>query len=95
METATTIRPDQVDTPTFLPPADCGEAAFPMNGFMALPRITSDDDVGFVRTTLMRLFAKKAGRSEGMLLILPARMRRVAQPDCHNSWIHGISRRNF
>jgi hypothetical protein len=67
METAATIRPDQVDTPTFLPPADCGEAAFPMNGFMALPRITSDDDVGFVRTTLMRLFAKKAGRSEGML----------------------------
>jgi Phytanoyl-CoA dioxygenase (PhyH) len=67
METATTIRPDQVDTPTFLPPADCGEAAFSVNGFIALPRITSDDDVGFIRTTLMRLFAKKAGRSEGML----------------------------
>ena len=67
MYTATTIRPDQVDIPPFLPPADCGEAAFTVNGFMALPRITSDEDIGFIRTTLMRLFAKKAGRSEGML----------------------------
>ena len=62
-----TIRRDQPDAAAFRPPVDCNEAAFPNNGFMALARITSDEDVSFIRATLMQLFAQQVGRAEGML----------------------------
>ena len=62
-----TIRRDQRDPSIFAPPADVAEAAFPVNGFMALPQITSEDDLSFIRATLMRLFAQQAGRTEGLL----------------------------
>jgi Phytanoyl-CoA dioxygenase (PhyH) len=42
-----TSRRDQPDSGISPPPADCNEAAFPINGFMALPRITSSENVSF------------------------------------------------
>jgi Phytanoyl-CoA dioxygenase (PhyH) len=61
------IRCDQRDAGTFCPPADSNEVAFPNNGFMALSRITPDEDVSLIRTTLVRLFAEQVGHREGML----------------------------
>jgi hypothetical protein len=72
----------------FLPPAEYGEAAFPINGFMALSRITSNEDVDFIRATLLRLFAQQVGRAEGMLFDFagtdeeggPARLPQILEP---------------
>ena len=62
-----TMHRDQWNTKPLFPRPDCNEAAYPVNGFMTLPRITSDEDVSFIRATLMRLFAHQVGHTEGML----------------------------
>ena len=62
-----TISCDQTADKDLSALSDLGEAAFADNGFTALPRITSEQDVSFIRATLMRLFAEQVGRSEGML----------------------------
>lgn len=72
----------------FWPPAGYGEAGFPANGFLALPQITSQKDVNFIRVTLLRLFARQVGRAEGMMFDFagtdeeggPARLPQILEP---------------
>jgi ectoine hydroxylase-related dioxygenase (phytanoyl-CoA dioxygenase family) len=40
-------------------------AFFKSNGFLSLPRITSDEEVAMIRESYDRLFANQAGRAEG------------------------------
>ena len=41
--------------------------SFQVNGFMAVQAIATQEDVALIRAALERLFARQAGRSEGML----------------------------
>jgi hypothetical protein len=43
---------DQPDVRVSSPPADCNEAAFPINGFRACPLITSSEEVRLIRANL-------------------------------------------
>ena len=58
---------DQPDAGISSPSADCNEAAFPTDGFIASLRIISDEDVRSIHTRLMRWFAEQVDRREGML----------------------------
>ena len=61
-------------------------AFFQENGYLSIPRITTDDEIEWLKGIYDELFTERTGEAQGRYFDLAGRVRTMDRKRCRRSW---------